>query len=84
MFASFSTSDAERSTSGTSTAEPTVLIDTDRQPVLPTDDDATENVSDDPLTDQASADEEVVINDESIDDLFANFNESLLDELLAV
>ena len=83
MFTELSSSDVERSTSDTRAAVPIELIGTDRQPLLPTDDDSAENVSDDPLADQPPANEEFAINGPHLE-VFADFNECLLDDLLTV
>ena len=45
-------------------------------------DDAT--TDDDPLTNEEPPDEEFAIDDEAVNNLFADFDESLLEDLLAV
>ncbi len=49
--------------------------------MVPNDDETTD---DDPLMNVELADEEPAIDDEAVDNLFADFDESLLDDLLAV
>ena len=78
-----SRSEVDRSTSRTRAALPIELIETNRPPVLPADDHATNNVSDIRLSYQASTYKEVAINDAHID-VFADFSKCLLDDLLTV
>ena len=47
-------------------------------------DQTTDGLSDGRLTDEDSADEEAIIDAESVDNLFAGINEGLLEDLLAV
>ncbi len=83
-FASFSTTDSNSLVSNTSSDDSIVLFDINQQPELPTDDETTEDFTDDPFTDEEPADERVAIDDEILDNLFAEFHESLMDDLLAV
>ena len=57
-----------------------MLTEMDQAPALPNDDETT----DDRLTDEEPEDEEFAIDDKTVDNLFADFEESLLDDLLAV
>ncbi|MCH8841324.1 MAG: hypothetical protein IH831_11770 [Planctomycetes bacterium] len=56
-------------------------INTDRQPSLSTDDATTDN---DSLTNKEPVDQEFAIDDEAVNNLFADFNGSLLEDLQAV
>ena len=79
-FNSFSTNDAGASTSGTNTADLVVLVERVQPAALPIEDDTSAELSDDDVL----TDEEPTIVNEAIDDLFAEFDESLMDDLLAV
>ncbi len=82
-FTSFFTSDTGAFTSSTTADEPVVLTEMDQAPALPNDDETTDDVSEDRLTDEQPY-EKVAIDDKTIDKLFADFAGSLLDDLLAV
>ncbi len=82
-FTSFFTSDTGAFTSSITADEPVVLTEMDQASASPNDDGTTNDVSDDRLTDEQPY-EKVAIDDKTINNLFANFEESLMDDLLAV
>ncbi len=82
-FTSFFTRDTGASTNSITADKPVVLTELDQAPALPNDDETTDDFSDDLLATKEPADERVAIDDKTVDNLFADFEETLLDELLA-